>query len=66
MVSEAEAEGAAARFTGAGAGGAVWALGKDRETASRVREAWEGILTDVRGGGALQCAVDYSGARLEM
>ena len=65
MVTEAEAAGGAARFTGAGAGGAVWALGSDREAARRIRDAWGRVLADVHGGAVLDCGIDHSGVREE-
>lgn len=65
MVTEADAEGGAARFTGAGAGGAVWSLAPDPETAGRVRDRWRQILSDVPGGEVLKCRTDHYGVRLE-
>jgi len=65
MVAGAEAEGGAARFTGAGAGGAVWALAPDRETALKIRNAWENRLADQSEAAVLECRMDHSGVRLE-
>jgi D-glycero-alpha-D-manno-heptose-7-phosphate kinase len=65
MVAGAEAEGGAARFAGAGAGGAVWALAPDTETALRIRNVWERLLADQNDAAVLDCRIDHSGVRLE-
>lgn len=65
MVARAEDEGGAARFAGAGAGGAVWALAPDTETGLNIRNAWEKLLAGKSGASVLECRIDHSGVRLE-
>ncbi len=65
MVKAAEAEGAGARFAGAGAGGAVWALAPDTETAAKVRKGWQKLVAGTKGALVLECRTDYSGVRAE-
>lgn len=64
MVARAEDEGGAARFAGAGAGGAVWALAPDKEIALSIRNAWEKLLADKSGAAVLKCRTDHSGVKL--
>jgi D-glycero-alpha-D-manno-heptose-7-phosphate kinase len=65
MVTGAEAEGGAARFAGAGAGGAVWALAPDVKTAAELRKSWEKLLAGISGAAVLECRTDHSGVKLE-
>lgn len=60
LLEQAEAAGCGARFTGAGAGGSVWAIGR-RERIEHLRMLWEKTLREVRGAGILPCAVDARG-----
>jgi len=62
LVGAAESTGCGARFTGAGAGGSVWALGK-RERIDALREIWKEMLTQMKGGKLLACQVDPYGVR---
>jgi D-glycero-alpha-D-manno-heptose-7-phosphate kinase len=66
MAARAEDEGGAGRFTGAGAGGAVWALAPDPETALKIRNAWEKLFADQSGAAVLECRIDPSGVKLEL
>ena len=62
LIDQAEDVGCGARFTGAGAGGAVWALGEiDRITQLRV--IWTDTLAPIGGAGILDCAIDAVGVR---
>ena len=49
-----------ARFTGAGGGGCVWALGKV-ENIDRLKGAWETILSRRKGAGLLDLKIDSEG-----
>lgn len=62
LIDAAEAEGCGARFAGAGAGGAVWAIGAEGRIRN-LRPRWEAILETMRGGGILDCSVDPRGVR---
>jgi D-glycero-alpha-D-manno-heptose-7-phosphate kinase len=62
MVIQAERMGCGARFSGAGAGGSVWALG-EMENIRGLREKWGKTLAPVRGGGILDCTVDPAGVK---
>jgi D-glycero-alpha-D-manno-heptose-7-phosphate kinase len=60
LLEEAEALGCGARFSGAGAGGCVWALGQ-RENIEDLKTRWSRFLSSVRGGSVLSCHVDPVG-----
>ena len=62
QVSAAESAGCGARFSGAGAGGSVWALGK-RDRIDVLREIWKEMLTQMKGGQLLACQVAAFGVR---
>jgi D-glycero-alpha-D-manno-heptose-7-phosphate kinase len=62
LISCAEKLGCGARFTGAGAGGSMWAIG-EQDRIKRVEEAWGDILAPVKGAGILECEVDPTGVR---
>jgi D-glycero-alpha-D-manno-heptose-7-phosphate kinase len=62
LIRQAEEAGCGARFTGAGAGGSVWALG-EKEKIALLRATWQGTLASVKGAGLLPCAVDARGVR---
>ncbi len=62
LINQAEESGCGARFTGAGAGGSVWALG-EIERIRKLREVWGTTLSPARGARILDCAVDPLGAR---
>jgi D-glycero-alpha-D-manno-heptose-7-phosphate kinase len=49
-----------ARFTGAGAGGCLWALGR-AEDIDRLRPAWEDVLSERPGARLLPVAIDDKG-----
>jgi D-glycero-alpha-D-manno-heptose-7-phosphate kinase len=56
----AEEHGCGARFTGAGGGGCVWAIG-DLDPIARTRQAWEGILRQTGSGRLLTSEVTDRG-----
>jgi D-glycero-alpha-D-manno-heptose-7-phosphate kinase len=62
LVRHAEHAGCGARFTGAGAGGSVWALGSEKNI-RRLRKKWEKALAPVRSARVLHCQVDPLGVR---
>jgi D-glycero-alpha-D-manno-heptose-7-phosphate kinase len=62
LIHRAEKIGCGARFTGAGAGGSLWAIGEPDKIGA-VEEAWRKILTGVKGAGILKCKVDPEGVK---
>jgi len=62
LIRQAEEVGCGARFTGAGAGGSVWALG-EKKNIDTLRETWRDTLASVKGAGILPCEVDPHGVR---
>ena len=63
LIKESEKVGCGARFTGAGGGGTVWALG-EIDTIQSLKEIWTHILKGTKKGRILECAVDPIGAKL--
>jgi len=64
LIQESERVGCGARFTGAGGGGSVWALG-EIDDIQRLREIWSETLKSTKKGGILECSVDPNGVRKE-
>ena len=62
LIQQAEAAGCGARFTGAGGGGCVWAVG-ERGPVDDLKKGWKALLSSVKGGGLLDCRVDSEGVR---
>ena len=62
LIRQAEEAGCGARFTGAGAGGSVWALG-EKERINKLRALWRDTLEPVKGAGLLNCEVDPKGVQ---
>lgn len=62
LIRQAEETGCGARFTGAGAGGSVWALG-EKENIDALRPIWGHTLAAVKGAVLLPCKVDPHGVR---
>jgi D-glycero-alpha-D-manno-heptose-7-phosphate kinase len=60
LIKDAEKTGCGARFAGAGAGGALWALGEP-EDIDRLKNKWEKSFSKIKGAYMLQCAVDPKG-----
>jgi D-glycero-alpha-D-manno-heptose-7-phosphate kinase len=52
-----------ARFTGAGGGGCIWALG-DIENIDRLKKVWEETLLAVKGGSLLDVKIDSKGVSI--
>jgi D-glycero-alpha-D-manno-heptose-7-phosphate kinase len=61
LIHQAEEVGCGARFTGAGGGGCVWAIGESR-CLERLKEAWATTLASTKGARILDCAVEPKGA----
>ncbi len=61
LIRQAEQAGCGARFAGAGAGGAVWAIG-DLEDVRRVRATWDDTLDPIQRAMVLGCRIDQTGA----
>jgi D-glycero-alpha-D-manno-heptose-7-phosphate kinase len=53
-----------ARFTGAGGGGCLWALGAGREI-DRLRPVWEDLLSGSDEAALLDCGIDAKGLEVE-
>jgi galactokinase/mevalonate kinase-like predicted kinase len=62
LIDRAEAEGCGARFTGAGGGGAVWAVGS-LPRIERLRRIWGSSLRTIPGARVLECRIDPRGVR---
>lgn len=62
LIETAENVGCGARFTGAGAGGSLWAMG-DGEAIETLRTLWKARLAKIKGASILDCGVDPSGVR---
>lgn len=60
LIHQAEGAGCGARFTGAGGGGCVWALGESGRIRG-LRELWERSLASTKGGRILNCVVEPRG-----
>ncbi|MFC1838272.1 galactokinase [Thermodesulfobacteriota bacterium] len=60
LIKTAEYLKCGARFTGAGAGGSVWALGES-DHILRLREEWKAVLDKINGASILECAIDPKG-----
>ena len=64
LVSEAIRNQCGARFTGAGGGGCIWALGSS-EHIERLRKRWRQVLTPVASARLLTSDIDAHGLMLE-
>ena len=60
LIEESEKAGCGARFTGAGGGGTVWALG-EIDAIEKLREIWTHTLKGTKTGRILECNVDPIG-----
>lgn len=60
LIRLAEEAGCGARFTGAGGGGSLWAIG-DMASIGRLREMWGARLAPARGAMLLDCGIDPLG-----
>jgi D-glycero-alpha-D-manno-heptose-7-phosphate kinase len=64
LVAAARRSGCGARFTGAGGGGCLWAIG-EAEAVAGLRPRWQEILSTRREAGLLDAAVAAEGVRIE-
>jgi len=62
LVEQAESAGCGARFTGAGAGGSLWALG-EIEKINKLRIIWGTTLAPAKGARILACRIDSVGVK---
>ena len=60
LIAQAERLDCGARFTGAGAGGAIWALGPPQKI-DVLRIKWTEIIASLKGARLLDCSVDPAG-----
>jgi D-glycero-alpha-D-manno-heptose-7-phosphate kinase len=60
LIEEAIARDCGARFTGAGGGGCIWALGFEDDIGA-LREAWTDVLTDQPQAQLLNARLDFQG-----
>ena len=60
LVQAAQENAAGARFTGAGAGGCVWALGEE-DNMETIKELWSEILNGEEGAHLLDAGIDPDG-----
>ncbi|MGD9212711.1 MAG: galactokinase [Desulfobacteraceae bacterium] len=60
LVAAARKHGCGARFTGAGGGGCIWALGNS-ENISRLRSAWQTVLDEEENASFLDTTIDPHG-----
>jgi D-glycero-alpha-D-manno-heptose-7-phosphate kinase len=60
LAGSAVRHGCGARFTGAGGGGCIWAVGES-ENISRLRPAWKQILSGRKEAGLLDARIDAKG-----
>lgn len=56
--------GCGARFTGAGGGGCIWAIGEPEQIAA-LKKTWGGITANYEGARVLDTQIDPEGARFE-
>jgi D-glycero-alpha-D-manno-heptose-7-phosphate kinase len=64
LVAAARRGGCGARFTGAGGGGCLWALG-EADAVARLRPRWQEILDQRPGARLLDARVARQGLRIE-
>ncbi|MBW2491118.1 MAG: galactokinase [Deltaproteobacteria bacterium] len=60
LVESAKKTNCGARFTGAGGGGCIWALGRS-EDIDKLKGTWEGILSTRKDAGLLRAKIDSQG-----
>ena len=61
LIEQAELAECGARFTGAGAGGSLWAIG-GKKNIQQLKKYWKSALASVKNGKILDCEVDPKGA----
>ena len=62
LIEAAKAGGCGARFTGAGGGGCLWAIGP-AEAITTLRPHWRACLADRPTAGLLDCRIDWQGVQ---
>lgn len=62
LIGQAEQSGCGARFTGAGAGGSLWAIG-EKDNIDRLRNTWEKTLAGIKDGEIIPCQVEPEGLK---
>ena len=60
LIMSARKKGCGARFTGAGGGGCMWAIGEASDIES-LKDKWESILSHRKGAGLLEFGIDPVG-----
>lgn len=65
FLESAKGENCSARFTGAGGGGCIWALG-EKDDIKSLRTKWQEITTSVPNAGILDCGIDTKGVEIMM
>ena len=60
LVKLAVQTGCGARFTGAGGGGCIWALG-DPGNISKLKNSWQNVLSEIKTAGLLEMKIDSRG-----
>jgi D-glycero-alpha-D-manno-heptose-7-phosphate kinase len=60
LIHRAEEAGCGARFTGAGGGGCVWAVG-ELESIDHLKDVWNVTLATAKGAKLLDCRIDSKG-----
>lgn len=64
LVRAARQEGCGARFTGAGGGGCIWAIGGEDNT-HRLRDRWQSVMSRYPSAYVLETRIDPEGIRVE-
>ncbi|MFO7666908.1 MAG: galactokinase [Desulfobacterales bacterium] len=64
LIMSARKNGCGARFTGAGGGGCIWAIGEAGDIA-RLKNKWESILSRRKGAALLEFGIDYNGVSVK-
>jgi D-glycero-alpha-D-manno-heptose-7-phosphate kinase len=64
LADKAVSQGCGVRFTGAGGGGCIWALG-ETENIRRLKGTWESILAERETAAMLTAGIDRAGLRIE-
>ncbi len=64
LIDQAQDLGCAARFTGAGAGGSIWAIG-EYESIKKLRYFWTQGLSPIKDAKIFSCSIDPEGVKIE-
>ena len=63
LIEQAQDIGCGARFTGAGAGGSVWAIGEKKDI-QKLKSVWQKSIDKIPEALLLECKIDYEGVKL--